>query len=91
MRATKAKEIYKEWFKTVIKFTLPSSSLKPLSIQNVNDVYRGISAKNCSIDERGQSEKRVHLQSLWQKKLPNKDWLAFFKTSIISNISLVYL
>ena len=64
MRATKAKEIYKEWFKTVIKFTLPSSSLKPLSIENVNYVYRGISAKNCSIDERGQSEKRVHLQSL---------------------------
>ena len=64
MRATKAKEIYKEWFKTVIKFTLTSSSLKPLSIENVNDVYRGISAKNCSIDERGQSEKRVHLQSL---------------------------
>ena len=64
MRATKAKEIYKECFKTVIKFTLPSSSLKPLSIENVNDEYRGISAKNCSIDERGQSEKRVHLQSL---------------------------
>ena len=28
MRAIKVKEIYKEWFKTVIKFTLPNSSLK---------------------------------------------------------------
>ena len=64
MRAIKVKETYKEWFKTVIKFTLPSSSLKPLSTECVNDMYRGISAKNCSRDGRGQSETRVHLQSL---------------------------
>ena len=78
MTAIKVKETYKEWFKTVIKFTLPSSSLKPLSIEYLNDVYRGISAKNCSRDERGQSETRVHLQSLERKMQPNKEWLAFF-------------
>ena len=78
MRTIKVKETYKEWFKTVIKFTLPSSSFKPLSIEYVNDVYRGISAKNCSRDERGQSETRLHLQSLEQKMLCNKEWLAFF-------------
>ena len=55
MTAIKVKETYKEWFKTVIKFTLPSSSLMPLAIEYLNDVYRGISAKNCSRDERGQS------------------------------------
>ena len=32
MRAITVKETYKEWFKTVIKFTLPNSSLNPLSI-----------------------------------------------------------
>ena len=57
MRATKVKETNKEWFKIVKKFTLMSSSLKPLSAEFC-------SAKNCSRDERGQSEKRVHLQSL---------------------------
>ena len=64
MRAIKIKETCKEWFKKVIKFTLPSSSLRPLSIEYVNDMYRGISAKNCSRDKRGQSETRVHPQSL---------------------------
>ena len=73
MRAIKTKEIYKEWFKTVIKFTLPSSSLKPLSIENVNDVYRGISAKNCPRDKTEQCGERLHLQSLEQKKVRNRD------------------
>ena len=53
MRAIKVKETYKEWFETVIKFTLPSSSLTSLSIEYVNGVYRGISAKNCSRDKIG--------------------------------------
>ena len=53
IRAIKGKETYKEWFETVIKFTLPSSSLTSLSIEYVNGVYRGISPKNCSRDERG--------------------------------------
>ena len=61
MRAIKVKETSKEWFNTVMKLTLPSSSLKPLSIEYVKDEYRSISAKNCSRDERGQSETRVHL------------------------------
>ena len=91
MRAIKVRETYKEWFKTVIKFTLSSSSLKPLSIEYVNDVYRGISAKNCSRDEREKSETRVHLQSLEQKMLSNKGWLTLFHNIKISNISLVYL
>ena len=38
--------------------------LMPLSIEYVNNVYRVISAENCSRDERGQSETRLHLQSL---------------------------
>ena len=67
-------------------FTLPSGSLKPLSIEYVNDVYRGISAKNCSRDERGQFETRVHLESLEQKMQLNKEWSAFFH-----NISLIHL
>ena len=60
------------------KFILPSSSLKPLSVKYVNDVHQGISAKNCSRKERGQSETWVHLKSLEQKMLSNKEWLAFF-------------
>ena len=64
MRVIKVEETFKEWFKKVIKFTLQSNNLKPLSIGYANDVYRGISAKNCSRDEKGQSETRVHLQSL---------------------------
>ena len=62
-KVTKVKETFKEWFETVVKFTLPSSS-KPLSIEYVTNVYRGISAKNCSRDKRGQSETQAHLQSL---------------------------
>ena len=50
------KKTHKEWYKIIIKFTQPSSSLQPLSIEYVNDLYRGISAKNCSKEERGQSE-----------------------------------
>ena len=61
MRTIKAKGTYKEWFKTVIKFTLASLSLKPLSIEYVNDMYRG---KIYDTDERGQSETRLLLQNL---------------------------
>ena len=59
-------------------FILPSSSLKPLSIEYEQDVYRGVSATNCSRDEREQFESRVHLQSLEQDMLSNKEWLTFF-------------
>ena len=45
------------------------------SIEYVNDLYLGISAKNCSKEERGQSETCVRLESLEQKLLPNKEWL----------------
>ena len=41
-------------------------------------MYQGISAKNCSRGERRQSETRVHLQSLEQKMLSNKELLALF-------------
>ena len=72
------KVAYKECYKKIIKFILPSCSLKPLSVRYVNNVYRGISAKDCSRKERGQSEICVHLKSLEQKMLSNKEWLAFF-------------
>ena len=78
MRANENKETFKEWFKTVKKFTLPGSSEKPLSIEYVNDVYRGINAESCYRDKRGQSETGLHLQSLEQKTLSNKEWLAYF-------------
>ena len=78
MRANENKETCKEWFKTVKKFTLPGSSLKPLSIEYVNDVYRGISAKNFYRDKRGQSETGLHLQSLEQKMLSNKKMVRIF-------------
>ena len=57
------------------KVHLLNNSLKPLSIEYVNDLYRGISANNCSKEERGQSETWVRLESLEQKLLPNKEWL----------------
>ena len=38
IKVVKVKETYKEWFKIVVEFTLPSSSLKPLSIEYVNDI-----------------------------------------------------
>ena len=60
MKAIKVKEKCKKWSKTVITFTLSSSSLKPLSTEYVNNMYRNISAKNCSREEKGQSEARVH-------------------------------
>ena len=56
----------------MITFTLLSDSLKPLSIEYVNDVHRGISAKNCSRDKRGQFETQIQLQSLEQKMQLNK-------------------
>ena len=43
----------------------------------MNDVYGGISAKNCYRNKRGQSETQTHLQILEQKMLPNEVWLAF--------------
>ena len=67
-------------------FTLPSGSLKPLSIEYVNDVYRGISAKNCFRDERGQFETRVHLQCLGQKMQLNKEWSGFFHKTSLSHL-----
>ena len=78
IRGNENKETCKECFKTVKKFTLPGSSLKPLSIEYVNDLYRGINGKSCYRDKRGQSETGLHLQSLEQKMLSNKEWLAFF-------------
>ena len=64
---------------TIIKLILQSSSLKPLSVEYVNNVYQGISAKNCPREERGQSETWVHLKSLEQKMLSNKEWLVIFQ------------
>ena len=80
MRAIKVKETCKEWFKTVIKSTLPSSRLKPLSTEYVNDMYRGIRSNNCSRDERR------HLRHECTCNV-----YRFSITSKISNISLVYL
>ena len=58
-----------------MKFTLPSSS-KPLSIEYVTNVCRGISAKNCFRDKRGQSETQAHLQSLaFFHNIKNKEHL----------------
>ena len=37
--------------------------------------YQYISAKNCSKEERGQSETLVRLKGLEQKFPPNKEWL----------------
>ena len=76
IRAIKVKETSKEWFKTVTS-SLCRIELKPLSIKCVNDVYRGFSANNCTKNERGHSETRVHLQSLEQEMLFNKEWLTF--------------
>ena len=78
MRAIKVKKTNKEWFKAVMKFTLPSSNLKTLSIEYVNDVPQGISIKYYSREGRGQSETQVHLQKLEEKILSKKEWLAFF-------------
>ena len=72
------KVTYKECYKKIIKFILPSSSLKPVSVKYVNDVHRGINAKSCSWKERGQSETWVHLKCLEEKMMSNKEWLAFF-------------
>ena len=77
-KLSKLKKTYKKWYKIIIKFTLPSSSIKPWSIECVNDLYRDVSAKNYSREERGQSETWVRLESLEHKLLPNKEWLAFF-------------
>ena len=53
-------------------------------------MYQGISAKNCSRDKRGQSETRVHLKSLEQKMLCNKEWLAFLhNTKIKQHLNLL--
>ena len=44
---------YQEWLMTVVKITLPIGSLNSLSKEYVNNVYRGINAKNCFRDKRG--------------------------------------
>ena len=61
IRAIKVKETYKEWLKTVIKFTLPSSTFKSI-INRVCEQY--VLRYWCSRDERGRCEIRVHLQNL---------------------------
>ena len=43
----------------------------------MNDVYQGISVSNYTTNKRGRSETPVHLQSLEQKMMFNKEWLAF--------------
>ena len=67
-------------FKTVIKFTLPSNSLKPLSIEYVNDINQGISANN-DLDMKEYNLKHGCTCKVYY----------FYLTSKISNISLVYL
>ena len=61
----------------------------------MNNVCRGISAKNYSRDERGQYETRVNLQGLEHKMLSNKEWLAFFHNikmkQHLLNLSVTYL
>ena len=49
------KKIFKEWYKIIIKFPLPSSSLKPLSIEYVDDLYRGISALRTALKKKENS------------------------------------
>ena len=72
MRAVKFKETYKEWFKTAIMFTLRVVILKSVSIEYVNDVYRGFSANTCTRDERGKSKTRKHLQKCYKPENKRK-------------------
>ena len=46
------------WPKAAMKFTLPSSNLKPLLIECVNIMYGSVSTKKYSRDKRGSSETR---------------------------------
>ena len=47
-----------QWPKAAMKFTLPSSNLKPLLIECVNIMYGSVSTKKYSRDKRGSSETR---------------------------------
>ena len=40
VRIVKPKKIYKKWMDTLLKFATPHASLRPLSLELVNDTYR---------------------------------------------------
>ena len=48
-----------QWPKAVMKFTLPSSNLKPLLIECVNIMYGSVNTKKYSRDKR--NDKFYHL------------------------------
>ena len=53
-------------------------------------MYQDMSAKNCPRDEGGQSETRVHLQSLEHNMLSDKEWsLIYFH--FISVLMILYV
>ena len=46
----------------------------------MNDVYQGISTKNCSRDDKEENLRQECIcKVLEQKMLSNKEWLAFFR------------
>ena len=77
MRTLKAKETYKEWITSLLKFVTPLNDPKPLSIEIINDTYKADSIKSGTRYKRGETTKRIHIRSWDQKMVKGKDWQSF--------------
>ena len=90
MRTLKAKESYKEWITSLLKFVTPLNDPKPLSIEIINDTSKADSVKSGTRYKRGEPTKRIHIRS-WDQtmvkgKIGNRSSTAL-KTNMISLIS----
>ncbi len=78
MRSLKAKDTYKHWFHSLLKFVSPVEDTSALSIEIINDTYRIESVKSGIRNERGETSKRVHLQGPDQQMVQGNNWINFF-------------
>ena len=77
-RSIKPKETYSAWFKSAIRCANPPRDAKAIKVEIVNDQYLENSTKASTRQKRGESSKRVHIESVEQKMPQGKNWEEFF-------------
>ena len=65
-RSMKPKETYKAWFKSVLQCANPDHNAKAIQVEIVNDQHLQISTKASTRQKRGESSRRVHIESVEQ-------------------------
>ena len=74
----KPKETYRVWLKSVLQCANPGHNAKAIQVEIVNDQYLQNSTKSSTRQKRGESSRRVHIESVEQKMPQGKDWQEFF-------------